>query len=100
MNVCALIAVSNTENEYGEITNSTETETEVYCAECPVSSNEFYSAYAHGIRASKCLVVNSSEYAGQMLIEYESERYSVFRTIPRVDGYLELYCERRIGSDI
>ena len=97
-NVCSLVTLTVTENDYGE-TTTTETKTDVFCAELPITSNEFFSAQQSGIKTQKCLVVNSDEYFEQMLVDYEEKRYNIYRIYPNADGYTELYCSERIGND-
>lgn len=96
-NVCSLIAITSTENEYGEPT-AMETSKDIFCAELPVTSNEFFSAQQSGFKVQKCLVVNSDEYTEERLIGYEGKRYSVYRYYQRADGYTELYCAERVGN--
>jgi len=97
MNICTLIDIETTENEYG-VPTETETKTDVFCAEIPITSNEFFKARDSGIKTQKCLVVNSDEYNEQTLIEYEGKPYSVYRVYANTDGYTELYCAERIGN--
>lgn len=96
-NVCKLITISSAENDYGETTDS-ETSLQIFCAELPVTSNEFFSANQSGFKAQKVLVVNSDEYTKQKLVDYESDRYSIYRYYQRPDGYTELYCAERVGN--
>ena len=96
-NVCTFVTFSTTENDYGE-TSTTETKTDVFCAELPITSNEFFNAQQSSFKAQRCLVVNSDEYAEESLIEYEGKPYSVYRYYPRSDNYTELYCSTRLGN--
>ena len=97
VNKCTLINKTSAENEYGE-TSSTETATEIFCAELPINSNEFFKASQSGFKTEKVIVVNSSEFSEESLIEYNSKRYSIYRYYQRSDGYTELYCMERVGN--
>lgn len=72
-------------------------ETELFCAEFPVVSAEFYKASQQGIMCEKALLINSDEYDYEETCVYEDVRYSIFRTFPRVDGYTELYLNQNVG---
>jgi SPP1 family predicted phage head-tail adaptor len=97
MNVCSLVSITVTENDYGETTTS-ETSTDIFCAELPITSNEFRNAQQGGFKAQRCVVVNSDEYNEENLVEYEGKPYSVYRYYPRADNYTELYCCTRLGN--
>ena len=97
VNKCSLVDITTSENDYGE-TTKTETKTELFCAELPVTSNEFFNASQSGIKVQKMLAVNSNEYNMESLVEYNSKRFSIYRYYQRSDGYTELYCAERIGN--
>lgn len=94
---CTLVSISTTENDYGE-TSTIETKTNMFCSELPIMSNEFHNASQNGIKAQQLLCVYSSQYKGQLFVDYQSERYSIYRHFPRTDGYTELYCSTRLGN--
>lgn len=96
-NKCTLVSVELSENDYGEVTE-TEILSTLWCAEFPVMSNEFYNARENGIKAQKLLCVHTGEYKGQLLVDYQGKRYSIYRIFPRSDLKTELYCAERIGN--
>lgn len=96
-NECKLITVEYDEDENGNPVLKKETVQILFCAEIPVPSQEFFRAGQAGIKVSKALVVNTSEYGGETIAEYEGKRYSIYRTYPGFDGNCELYLEQRIG---
>lgn len=71
---------------------------QVFCAQTSIYSQEFFSAGQSGIKSTLMLVVDSEEYDGQQILEYEDKRYSIYRNFPRSDGQTELYCEVRVGD--
>lgn len=72
-------------------------ETELFCAEFPVISSEFYKASQQGIMCEKALLINSDEYDYEETCVYEDVQYKIFRTFNRVDGYTELYLNQNVG---
>lgn len=64
-----------------------------FCAELPISSNEFYKAGKAGIKPECLLLINTEEYCGEKSVVYNEISYSIYRTYPRSDGYMELYCK-------
>ena len=73
------------------------TETELFCAELPATSNEFYKAAQLGIKPNAVLVVDSESYDGQDRVRYNDTVYSIFRYYPRSDGFTELYLTIKTG---
>lgn len=96
-NVCTFIKRETTQDEnLNDVI--TDTETNVFCAELPIASNEFFKAEQSGIKASKEFVVYTEEYNDEQLIKYNDKLYSIYRIYQRPDEYTELYCESRVGN--
>lgn len=72
---------------------------EIWCNVRSVSSSEFANTGEIGIRAALIFSVWEKEYAGQELIEYNNDMYSVYRTYIRADGRIELYVEKKVGCE-
>lgn len=70
---------------------------EVFCAEIPITSNEYFSCYQGGIEVKKCLVVNTEEYENEAIVEYSGEKLAVYRRYSRYDGKTEIYLEKKMG---
>lgn len=94
--VCFLIT---TTIEYDELMQEIETEIErqIFCTLSNVSRQEFSVSMQAGLKASKVIIVDHDEYDGESKVRYDGQSYSVYRTFVRTDGYIELYCEVRIG---
>lgn len=94
--VCYLQSVSVKEDEIG---NQIETPTNrlVYCAELPINSSEFYKAGTAGVKPEHLLVVDIEEYDGETSVSYDNSIYSIYRSYPWSDGFLELYCNKKAG---
>lgn len=72
-----------------------ETKTEVFCGELAIAEKEFYTAAQMGIRPEAALVINSMDYDGQGKVSFADRIYHVLRRYPRVDGFTELYLQRK-----
>lgn len=72
-----------------------ETKTEVFCGELAITEKEFYTAAQTGIRPEMAVIVNSMDYEGQERIAFGGVVYHVLRRYPRVDGFMELYLQRK-----
>lgn len=79
-------------NEY-----ATETENTVYCEVDSITQMEFYNAANTEINPEFRFTVFFGDYDGQVLVEYQGNRYTIYRTY-RAGDYMELYAERKIGG--
>lgn len=75
-----------------------ETRELVYCSALSIGQKEFGVTMQNKLRAEKVFVIDYDTYDGQNKFEYRSTVYSIYRTFVRNDGYIELYCEVRIGG--
>lgn len=94
--VCKLISKTITTDETG-FPIATETEYETFCSVESVSRSEFYNAGKAGITPDYKIVVNAVEYDGQPEVEYEGERYAIYRTYRTNEDMMELYAEYKSG---
>lgn len=93
-----LISTVKTEDEIGNIINSSETSTKCYAKKQSVKTNEFYSAVEVGLTPSCEFVVKRLNYNGEDELEWNNERYMVIRTIdPKNKFDIVLVCARKIG---
>ena len=96
-NVCYLITNIYTTNDLKQKILSSQPESMVFCAECPISSNEFFKAGQSGIKSEKMLVIDAESYENQTVIKYNDAKYAIYRTFPRSDGMMELYLTEKSG---
>lgn len=84
---------------YDEIGNpiSAETYTEVFVTERAITRQEWSDAGRQGLNPAIELVTPFMNYSGQTQVEYNGERYSVYRTYRRYDD-IELYLEKKGGT--
>ena len=94
-----LIKSTYTKNKYG-VDEATEVKREVFCKCDSISRTEFFEAGRNGLNPTYRFIVAAIDYDDEMLIEYRSLRYAIYRTfhIPGTD-YLELYVERQGGAN-
>lgn len=97
--VLKLIKRTYAKNKYGEEI-ATEVEREIFCKCDSISRSEFFEAGRNGLNPSYRFIVAAVDYEEEELIEYQSQRYAIYRTyhIPGTD-YLELYVERQGGAN-
>lgn len=96
-NACHLITNNYVTNSFMQEELSSQTETIVFCAECPITSNEFFKAGQSGIKSEKMLVVDSESYGNQTIVKYNDVLYAIYRVYPRADGMTELYLAEKSG---
>lgn len=96
--VIKLIAKTITKNALGYPV-SEETETETFCEERSVTRAEFFGAGKAGLTPAHVFRINSAEYSGEPEVEYNGQRFKVYRTYTDSDDpdYLELYTEYASG---
>ena len=93
-----LISTIKTEDEIGNIINSSERSAKYYAKKQSVKTNEFYSAVEVGLTPSCEFVVKRLNYNGEEELEWNNERYMVIRTIdPKNKFDIVLVCARKIG---
>lgn len=63
-----------------------------------VSAQEFFRGGELGIKPEFIIKVWDAEYNGETLLEYQGERYIIYRTYLVADGRRELYCQKDVGA--
>ena len=73
-------------------------ETEILCHIESIGQREFFSAGQNGINSDIKIVTQSVNYNNESIIEYNGERYGIYRTYRRSNSdEIELYCEWKGG---
>lgn len=71
---------------------------EIFCHIESVGQREFFSAGQNGINADLKIVTQSVNYNNEQIIEYNKERYGIYRTFRKNESdEIELYCEWKGG---
>lgn len=94
-----LIAVTNRADEYG-IEKPTEGEPRaVMCQVESVTRAEFFDGGRNGLNPEYVFRMFFADYDGERLLIYNGNRFSVYRTYQGRGDIIELYAERKGGSN-
>lgn len=95
-NVLKLISYTETKDKYG-MPVKVPTTTQVFCKVTSVSGSEFNAAQQNGIKPQWKFIIRSREYSGEKIVEFEGNKYAVYRTYQSSIDDMELYVEEREG---
>jgi len=93
-----LLSTTYQKNEYG-VSKPVNVKKETFCEVKSISRSEFYQAGTQGLKPSYVFLVFKGDYSGETVIEYNGATYSVYRTYATDNDYLELYVERKVGTN-
>lgn len=96
--VITLVTLTRTQDAYG-IWRATESSKQIFCQVDSVSQSEFFEAGRNGLNPEYRFTVFFGDYADEPIVIYKGNRYSVYRTYLRRDDRLELYVERKGGTN-
>lgn len=96
--VLKLIQTTYERNKYGQNV-PVNTEKEVFCERSSVGRNDFYNAGRNGLNPQFVFKIFKGEYEGESICEYKGQSYSIYRTYETDDDYIELYVERKGGTN-
>lgn len=96
--IITLISVSRTQDAYGQWVE-TESTNDVYCQVNSVTQSEFFEGGRNGLNPEFRFTVFFADYNNETIVEYKSQRYSVYRTYLTRNDRLELYVERKGGTN-
>lgn len=94
--VLTLITQTISTDTYGNEV-AAESDKQVYCEVDSITQTEFYAAANTEINPDYKFTVFFGDYDGQVVVEYQNVRYTIYRTY-RAGDYMELYAERKIGG--
>lgn len=72
---------------------------EVFCQVESVTRAEFFEGGRSGLNPAFVFIVFAEDYEGEDLCEYEGKPYGIYRTYRTEDDYMELYVERKGGTN-
>ena len=96
--VIKLISVTRTQDKYGQFVE-TEISRQVYCQVGSITQSEFYEGGRNGLNPEYRFTVFFADYEDETIIEYKDKRYAVYRTYLARNDKLELYVERKGGTN-
>lgn len=85
-------------NEYG-VAVKTRTGKEVFCKVDSVTRSEFFEAGKAGLNPEYRMTMFFGDYNGETLVGYNGRMYSVYRTYMAKTDIIELYVERKGGTE-
>lgn len=96
--VIKLMSAIESRDEYG-VTRKTYTSREVMCRVDNVTRTEFFDGGRSGLNPQFRFTMFHGDYKGESLVEFEGLTYAVYRTYRSDSDYIELYVERRGGTN-
>lgn len=96
--VLTLISVSQYQNDFG-VWVETRNERQIFCQVDSVTRAEFFDAGRNGLNPQFRFTVFAADYNEEKTCVYKGKAYGIYRTYqPRTD-VLELYAERKGGTN-
>jgi len=93
-----LISETMERDEYG-VDHPVETEREVYCSVSSVTANEFFEGGRNGLNPEFRMTMFAGDYCGERTLIFHGQRYAIYRTYLGRNDTLELYVERKGGTN-
>lgn len=97
--VIKLISMNRTQDEYGRWV-ATPTAKEVFCQVDSITRAEFFDGGRNGLNPEFKFTMFFGDYNGESVVEYADNTYSVYRTYLRRTDIIELYVERKGGTNV
>lgn len=96
--VITLISESKSQDANG-VWRTTTTERDVFCQVESVTRAEFFDAGRNGLNPEYRFAVFFGDYNGERTVRYNGKMYGVYRTYHARNDVLELYVERKGGTN-
>lgn len=93
-----LYADAITYDEYG-VARKSRTSREVFCKVDSVTRAEFFEAGRAGLNPEYRITMFFGDYNGETVVGYKGRTYSVYRTYQAKTDIIELYVERKGGTN-
>lgn len=97
-NVIYLISETYEQDEIGQFI-STEIKHQVFCDVRSITRSEWYDAGRDGMQPSYIFTMFRHDYNGEKIVEFEGNRYGIYRTYIDRNEQIELYVEEKGGID-
>ncbi len=96
--VISLCEVTRTQDDFGQWIESV-LKKQVYCQVESITQSEFFEAGRNGLNPQYRFVLFFGDYANEPIVEYKGQTYSVYRTYLKKNDKIELYVERKGGTN-
>lgn len=97
--VCTLLKYTKTQNNKGVWVETLSSSREVFCHVDSVTRAEFFDAGRSGLNPEYRISLFSGDYEGETVVLYNGLPYSVYRTYFAKTDIIELYVERKGGTN-
>lgn len=97
-NVIYLIGETYEKGKYGVYT-AVETRRKVYANITSVSASEWFEGGRNGLNPEYRMILFKHDYHGEDILEYNGIKYSIYRTYEGRNDTLEVYCEKKKGTE-
>lgn len=96
--VIKLIGTSKTQDAYG-VWRETPSFHQVMCQVDSITQSEFFEGGRNGLNPEFKFTLFAGDYNDETVVEYNGNTYSVYRTYYRRTDKIELYVERKGGTN-
>lgn len=96
--VITLVKEVSEKNAFG-VFESTKTQRDVFCSVESITRAEFFDAGRAGLNPEYKFVVFFGDYDGEKTLVYKGKTYGIYRTFHAKTDVLELYAEKKGGSN-
>lgn len=96
--VISLIERTKTQDDYG-VWQTQESSRDVFCQVDSVTRQEFFEGGRNGLNPEFRFTMFRYDYEGETVVEYNGLRYAVYRTYIGRNDTIELYVERKGGTN-
>lgn len=97
-NVIDLITETKTKNQYG-IYQAARSSRRVFCSIGSITRSEFFEAGRNGLNPEIVFTMFFGDYQGEKTVEYNGATYGIYRTYMGRNDTIELYAERKGGTN-
>jgi hypothetical protein len=97
-NVITLLSATKTQDQFG-VWRETLAERNVFCQVDSVTANEFFNGGRNGLNPEYRMTMFFGDYHGETMLQYNGMTYAIYRTYQRRDDIIELYVERKGGTN-
>ena len=96
--VITLLSTTKEQNDYG-VWVETPTSRDVFCQVDSVTRAEFFDGGRNGLNPEFRMTMFFGDYDGEQMLIYNGKSYSVYRTYKGRNDTIELYVERKGGTN-
>lgn len=97
--VITLVASAKSQNAYS-VWEETKTLKDVFCQVDSVTRAEFFEGGRNGLNPEYRFTMFFGDYSGEREVIYKDKQYAVYRTFQGRNDTIELYVERKGGTNV